>query len=89
MSEPLPSSQDALAGIWKGLRDLSKIMGEPIPGEGSFVIVDRSEHSELRRIESEIRCAKLSYGDAHLIRVGQFNGSLGRLGRIREGCCDE
>ena len=68
---------------------LARVMGEPIPGEGSSVVVDRAEYSELLQIESEIRCAKLSHGYAHLIRVEQFNGSLNRLGRIREGYCNE
>lgn len=36
MSDHLPSPQDALRGTWKGLRDLARILGEPIPGEGEF-----------------------------------------------------
>ena len=89
MSEPLPSSQDALAGIWKGIRDISRILGEPIPGEGASVIIDGSEYIELKKIEYAVRAAKPANGENSSIGVHQFDDSLNRLDVIRYGYCDE
>ena len=89
MYDHLPSSQDALRGIWKGLRDLARILGEPIPGEGDAVFVDNDEYDEMKKIEYTIRAKKLEHGTESTIEVSRFNDSLKRLEEIRRGGSNE
>lgn len=89
MYDHLPSSQDALRGTWKCLRDLARILGEPIPGEGDAVFVDNDEYDEMKKIEYTIRAKKLEHGTESTIEVSRFNDSLKRLEEIRKGFSNE